>query len=88
MIISRASTRADWFPALALDSYNARSEDDAHTYLQGEVEATNGAAKMALEMDPDHSRTDRPYVLSFGATPTAHVSNTLTTDKIYGELEL
>lgn len=43
---------------------------------------------MALEMSPDDDRSGRPYVLSFGATPTAHVSNTLTKDKIYGELEL
>jgi hypothetical protein len=70
------------------DSYNARSEDDAHTYLQGEVEAINGAAKMALDMDTRNSGPSKPYVLSFGATPTAHVSNTLVKDKVYGELEL
>lgn len=43
---------------------------------------------MALEMDSRKSGPESPYVLSFGATPTAHVSNTLVKDKVYGELEL
>lgn len=43
---------------------------------------------MALEMDSRSSGPENPYVLSFGATPTAHVSNTLVRDKVYGELEL
>jgi hypothetical protein len=71
------------------DSYNARSEEDAHSYLRGEIEAINTAAKLALELDPQRdARTDRPYVLSFGATPTAHVSHLLGDEKVYGELEL
>jgi hypothetical protein len=71
------------------DSYNARTEQDAQSYLQGELEAINSAAKIALGLKAQRGGPPgRPYVLSFGATPTAHVAHLLGKETAYGELEL
>jgi len=53
-------------------SYSCCSEDDAADLLRHEVEALVKATLIQRELVPE-----RPLVLSFGATPTVHVIDTL-----------
>ncbi|EWC44276.1 hypothetical protein DRE_01102 [Drechslerella stenobrocha 248] len=65
--------------AHAGDSYSSHSEEDSQAYLSGEVTAVTDAmvtlqrAAAAISADLAEQVAARPYVLSVGATPTAHV---------------
>ncbi|KAJ6259625.1 hypothetical protein Dda_5263 [Drechslerella dactyloides] len=69
------------FYAHAGDSYSSRSEEDSVKYLKIEIETVIAAlgtlsiVTKVLELPDDIHM--RPYVLSIGATPTAHVISTL-----------
>jgi hypothetical protein len=66
-------------------SYASKSFDKASEYLSGEVECVNSAAKMARDMGANGQ-----FVLSVGATPTAHAAilGANVSDTLEGELEL
>ncbi|EMG45919.1 hypothetical protein SBY92_004572 [Candida maltosa Xu316] len=74
------------------NSYGVNSESSARDMLIDEIKQANNAAKLARKIDPDVK-----LILSVGATPTAHASESLTQDElikkldgdeIFGELEL
>ncbi len=59
------------------NSYASTSFDDASNFLLSEVNAVNTAAGLALQIiaaTPGLSQPREPYVLSVGATPTAHAA--------------
>ncbi|KAM5536235.1 hypothetical protein V8D89_010134 [Ganoderma adspersum] len=61
------------------NSYASTSFDDASNFLLSEVNAVNTAAGLALQViaaTPGLSQPREPYVLSVGATPTAHAATT------------
>jgi hypothetical protein len=77
------------------DAYGSTSLSQASSFLSSEVETVNQAAKMAL--DWMHGRpgdkVERPsFILSIGATPTAHCASAETRARLqsllYGKLEL
>lgn len=60
------------------NSYASTSFDDASNFLLSEVNAVNTAAGLALQViaaTPGLSQPREPYVLSVGATPTAHAAS-------------
>ena len=61
------------------NSYASTSFDQAQDFLLSEVTAVNTAAALALQMiasTPGLVRPKEPFVLSVGATPTAHAATT------------
>jgi hypothetical protein len=68
------------------DAYKSRSADMAIDYLQDEIACANEAAGTAIELlgcpPPE------PFVLSFGATPTAQVAAYFNGRELNGILEL
>ena len=66
------------------DSYGSTSEEQASTFLNGEIRLVNEAAEIALKILPG-SRND-PLVLSVGSTPTAHGATDAVLRQIEGRL--
>ncbi|KAL1636492.1 hypothetical protein SLS56_001075 [Neofusicoccum ribis] len=64
------AVRVRGFYAHAGHSYGARTADDAAAVLRAEVDAALAAAAL---LDRSADDDDEPVVVSFGATPTAHV---------------
>ncbi|KAH9944334.1 uncharacterized protein BXZ73DRAFT_39476 [Epithele typhae] len=59
------------------NSYASTSFDQATQYLLEEINAVNSAAALAMKIiasTPGLSQSAEPYVLSVGATPTAHAA--------------
>lgn len=77
------------------NSYASTSLSEASAFLSGEVRSVNIAAKSALDLlksgYPEAS-VSKPFVLSVGATPTAHSASAetrkLLSDVLHGALEL
>lgn len=73
-------------------SYASTSAEEASSFLSGELEAANTAAKFAQELlNATHleSNHQQPFILSVGSTPTAHAFRTPTRSvlaKLHGEL--
>ncbi|TBU45088.1 putative serine dehydratase domain-containing protein [Dichomitus squalens] len=68
------------------NSYASTSFEEATNYLLSEVTAVNTAAAVALKLiaaKPHLSQPREPYVLSVGATPTAHAA----TEELRAKLE-
>lgn len=84
------------FYSHAGQSYASTSVNAASSFLSAEVDAVNAAAGLALSMIQGmpgvRSRLSTPFVLAVGSTPTAHVANSETRDKmaslLNGTLEL
>ena len=68
------------------DSYKSRSADSAIGYLQDEIACANEAAGTAIELLG--GPPSEPFVLSFGATPTAQVADHFRSIELNGVLEL
>ena len=67
-------------------SYASTSLDKATEYYDGEIECVNTAAKVARDIGGKD-----PFILSVGATPTAHASTQISATEqtgLEGELEL
>lgn len=63
------------------DAYGSTSPSQASSFLTSEIEAVNKAAKMALDrmLGSPGGKVERPpFVLSIGATPTAHCASAET----------
>ena len=73
------------FACLTVESYASQDLDQALVFLNGEVACVNAAAGLALELG---ASPEQPYVLSIGATPTAHVAKALEEMTLHGTLEL
>ncbi|KAG7450551.1 uncharacterized protein BT62DRAFT_943452 [Guyanagaster necrorhizus] len=76
------------------NSYASTSLSEASSFLSGEVQVVNDAARAALSIlkNLGLKAPERPFVLSVGATPTAHAASaetraTLST-LLHGALEL
>lgn len=78
------------FYSHAGQSYASTSVTAASTFLSAEVDAVNTAAGLALSMMQGMpgvaSRVSTPFVLAVGSTPTAHVANAETRDRLAGLL--
>jgi D-serine deaminase-like pyridoxal phosphate-dependent protein len=77
------------------NAYGSTSPSQASSFLTSEVEAVNQAAKLALDRtrgSPGGEVERPPYVLSIGATPTAHCASAETRVRLqsllHGTLEL
>ena len=85
------------------NAYASTSADEATHFLSSEVEAVNNAAKLAHEIIGERQAHEinkerqapslkKEFVLSVGSTPTAHVANSETKEKLqsmlHGSLEL
>ena len=68
-----------------VESYASSSPEEAAEYLAGEVACVSSAAQVALDLG---SQPRSPYILSVGATPTAHAVDTLKATKVPGIIEL
>ena len=76
-------------------AYGSTSPSQASSFLTSEVETVNKAAKMALDRllgSPGGKIERPPFVLSIGATPTAHCASAETRARLqsllHGTLEL
>lgn len=67
------------------ESYASLGEAEAAAFFAGEVACVNSAAAAALSLG---TPPPSPYVLSVGATPTAHVANLSVSGSLNGTLEL
>jgi hypothetical protein len=67
------------------ESYASSCPDEAALFLEGEVSCVAYAAKVAIELG---AAPTRPYVLSVGATPTAHAVDSLHAVNLPGVIEL
>jgi D-serine ammonia-lyase len=71
------------------DSYASKSLTEASSYLFSEVATVDSAAAAALSIFPN---APQPFVLSVGATPTAHAASAETryflSKPVHGTLEL
>jgi D-serine deaminase-like pyridoxal phosphate-dependent protein len=70
---------------LKVESYAASSEQEAADFLAGEVDCVSIAARLAVSRG---ANPVRPYVLSVGATPTAHAISKFKQSDLPGVLEL
>lgn len=61
--------------------------DEAAQYLHGELTCVSQAAQIALELEGTRDGRE-PYVLSVGATPTAHALGRFLDTGFPGEVEL
>jgi hypothetical protein len=59
---------------LTPESYASCSPEEAAEYLAGEVACVSSAAQIALDLG---AKPSNPYILSVGATPTAHAVESL-----------
>ncbi|RSH80215.1 hypothetical protein EHS25_007225 [Saitozyma podzolica] len=64
-------------------SYSSSCPDEAALFLEGEVSCVAYAAKVAIELG---AAPTRPYVLSVGATPTAHAVDSLHAVNLPGQI--
>jgi len=79
------------FYAHAGNSYASTSLSEAASFLSGEVQTVNSAARLALEIS-NGGTIQGPFVLSVGSTPTAHAASADTcrrlSEELCGSLEL
>jgi hypothetical protein len=70
-------------------SYASKALSEATNFYHSEIECVNAAAKLARSMDISPS-AGRKWILSVGATPTAHAATQIEDGKmdLEGELEL
>ncbi|CEL55811.1 D-serine dehydratase OS=Schizosaccharomyces pombe (strain 972 / ATCC 24843) GN=SPAC1039,06 PE=3 SV=1 [Rhizoctonia solani AG-1 IB] len=73
--ISSASVNIHGFYAHAGHSYASTSQDQAASNLHAELEAVNSAARHAIPKYKSHGLSEPAFVLSVGATPTAHATS-------------
>ncbi|WVR06754.1 hypothetical protein IAU60_003789 [Kwoniella sp. DSM 27419] len=66
-------------------SYASSGPEEAADYLAGEVACVSTAAQIALDLG---AKPSGPYVLSVGATPTAHVVEAIKSSDLPGVIEL
>jgi D-serine deaminase-like pyridoxal phosphate-dependent protein len=76
------------------NSYGSKSLSEASSFLSTEVESVNEAAKLASELlgEVELTKHNQPFVLSVGATPTAHAFSetalAMLKSLLHGDLEL
>ncbi|GLB36122.1 putative serine dehydratase domain [Lyophyllum shimeji] len=95
LLFSSPATSVYGFYVHAGNSYAAKSPSQASSFLSAEVEAVNTAAEAALAALNASSGKEyhqQPFVLSVGATPTAHAASAETrrmlSSMLHGVLEL
>ena len=93
--LSSASISVYGFYTHAGNSYASTNFEEASNFLLSEVTAVNSAAAVALQLiaaNPGLSQSKEPFVLSVGATPTAHAATAALRAKLesslHGVLEL
>lgn len=95
VLFSSSAVSVYGFYGHAGNSYASTSLSEASLFLSSEVEAVNSAAEVALDVLsglPVKEEYKQPFVLSVGATPTAHAASAETrailSTRLHGTLEL
>ncbi|KAF8078656.1 putative serine dehydratase domain-containing protein [Lyophyllum atratum] len=94
-LFSSSAVSVYGFYGHAGNSYASTSSSEASSFLSGEVDAVNSAAEAglaALSVSLSKESHQQPFVLSVGATPTAHAASAetreLLSSSLHGILEL
>lgn len=91
VILNSPAISLHGFYGHAGNSYASTSLSEASNFLSSEVQVVNIAAQTALGILPQSrfaSAHTQPFILSVGATPTAHAASTKVAKGMYGNLEL
>lgn len=91
VILNSPAISLHGFYGHAGNSYASTSLSEASRFLSSEVEVVNIAAQTALGLLPQSrfaSVHTQPFILSVGATPTAHAASIKVAKGLYGNLEL